>query len=51
MGVAQYNNEIPGQNISHVCKVMLSTSDPYQNLIALNQVSEHITSVNIQCFF
>ncbi|XP_060582512.1 thymus-specific serine protease-like [Ruditapes philippinarum] len=39
MGVAQYNNEIPGQNISHVCKVMLSTSDPYQNLITLNQES------------
>ncbi|WAR11720.1 TSSP-like protein [Mya arenaria] len=37
MGVVQYNNEIPGQNISHVCDVMLSASNPYSNLIKLNK--------------
>lgn len=39
MGVAQYNNEIPGQNISHVCDVMLSSGDPYANLMKINQES------------
>ena len=39
MGVVQYNNEIPGQNISHVCAVMLATGNPYNNLATLNKVS------------
>ncbi|XP_045193377.2 thymus-specific serine protease-like [Mercenaria mercenaria] len=47
MGVAQYNNEIPGQNISHVCQVMLATSDPYANLMSLNQ--ESLDQANETC--
>lgn len=38
MGVVQYNEEIPGQNISMICKAMLSTGDPYENLITVNKM-------------
>ena len=37
-GVVQYNNEVPGANISSVCKIMTQTNNPYQNLIQLNKV-------------
>ncbi|KAH3770490.1 hypothetical protein DPMN_171777, partial [Dreissena polymorpha] len=47
MGVVQYNNEIPGQNISHVCEVMTSTSNPYTNLVALNK--EYMAMSNETC--
>lgn len=36
-GIVQYNNELPGANISHICKVMTQPSEPYQNLIQLNK--------------
>lgn len=37
MGTVQYNNELPGANISLVCSVMTQPGDPYKNLIQLNQ--------------
>ena len=39
MGTVQYNNELPGANISYVCTMMTQPGDPYKNLIQLNRVS------------
>ena len=39
MGIVQYNNELPGANISHICDVMTQPNDPYENLIQLNKVN------------
>ncbi|KAL4234124.1 Thymus-specific serine protease [Mactra antiquata] len=44
MGVVQYNNEVPGQNIAFVCEVMLSSSDSYKNLMKLNQESMDLSN-------
>ena len=38
-GVVQYNNEAPGINIADVCQTMITTSNPYNNMIELNKVS------------
>ena len=38
-GTVQYNNELPGLNISRICQMMTQSSDPYSNLIQLNKVS------------
>ena len=42
-GVVQYNNEIPGSNISRQCEIMTQPNDPYKNLIQLNKVSSLFT--------
>ncbi|KAL5008420.1 hypothetical protein ScPMuIL_014001 [Solemya velum] len=36
IGTIQYNNELPGFNISIICQTMTAQDTPYMNLIALN---------------
>ena len=50
-GVVQYNNEIPGANISSVCKIMTLPNNPYQNLIQLNKVGFNFSRDNLVCIY